>query len=54
MKTISQEISELKEPTTLKECLKVLDVMKRAAFKTRGEEALKYAIDNKINVKLKK
>ena len=54
MKTISQEISELKEPTTPEQWLQVLDVMKRAGFETRGEEALKYAVDNKINVKFKK
>jgi hypothetical protein len=54
MKTIGQEIIELKEPTTPKEWLEVLDVMKRAGFKTRGEEALKYAIDNKIKVKFQK
>jgi hypothetical protein len=47
MKTISQEIMELKEPKTPEQWLKVLDVMKRAGFETRGEEYLKQVIKNK-------
>ena len=50
---IGKEIIALKEPKTPKQWLEVLEVMKRAGFETRGEEALKYAIDNKIKVKLK-
>jgi hypothetical protein len=50
---IGKEIVALREPKTPKQWLEVLEVMKKAGFKTYGEEGLKYAIDNKIKVKLK-
>ena len=50
---IGKEIAALKEPKTPKQWLEVLEVMKKAGFKTYGEEGLKYAIDNKIKVNLK-